>query len=63
MPPFGPYVGESMFQVTIYADVSGEEVRFTFFTGSTTAALAETLVFSINGNVGSVVSPFLLTGV
>ena len=62
IPPFGPYVGKAIFQITLYADVAGEMMSFTFFTGSVTVSLAETFTFSINGNAGSVVDPFLLSG-
>ena len=61
-PPFGAYAGRSMFQVTLYAESSGETMSFKFFTGSGTSSLAETLTFEVNGNLGSVVDPYLLTG-
>ena len=61
--PFGPYAGKATFQITIFGDSDGELLSFTFFTGSSVSTLAETLAFVVNGNVGNVVSPFLLTGV
>ena len=61
--PFGPYVGKAVYQITIYGDSDGDAVSFVFFTGSATATLVETMVFSINGNVGNIVTPFVLTGV
>ena len=53
-PPFGPYFGRPLFQITIYADDAGETVGFVFLGGSSggVVTMAETLTFQINGNVG-----------
>jgi hypothetical protein len=61
MPPFGPYTGKAMFQITIYANGGGDTMSFTFVTGGVATSLAETLAFTINSNVGSVLTPFSLT--
>merc|ERR1712185_410092 len=61
-PPFGAYAGKALFQITMYAENGGETMNFQFYTGSTTVSLSETVTFEVNGNVGSVVAPFLLTG-
>ena len=61
-PPFGPYVGVALFQMILYADAGGETVSFRFDDGEATTAMAETLVFTVNGNVGTVLEPFELTG-
>ena len=64
LPPFGPYAGQSLFQITLYADEGGETVDFQFYTSSgATVPLVETLTFVVNGNVGNVITPHLLTGV
>ena len=61
-PPFGPYAGKALFQITLYAESGGETMSFQFHTGSATVSLTETQVFAVNGNEGSVVAPLLLTG-
>ena len=33
MPPFGPYAGKAMFQITIYANGDGETLSFTYQIG------------------------------
>ena len=58
-PPFGPYAGSTMFQMTIGADVAGETVIFKFAKSATESyILAETMIFLINAAVGDVLSPF-----
>ena len=59
-PPFGPYAGQAMYQITLYANAAGERVAFTFNDGPSRASISQTLEFAINGNVGTVVSPLLL---
>ena len=61
-PPFGAYAGKSVFQLTVYANAGGETVSFKFHDGASTADMAETLAFVVNGNQGSVTSPIALTG-
>ena len=62
-PPFGPYTGQPMYQITLYADDPGETLSFSFYNGrSALISLDETLVFEVNGNLGSVVAPLELTG-
>ena len=62
-PPFGAYAGKSIYQITVYAEAGGETMRFEFYTGSVTVGLTETVTFEVNGNVGSVSAPLVLTGV
>ena len=62
-PQFGPYMGTALFQIIIYSNGDGETLSFTFVSGGVVASLSETLGFTINGNVGNVQSPFLLTSV
>ena len=61
-PPFGPYAGKSIYQVTVYAAAGGETLSFQFHDGSSTTPLDETLTFVVNGNSGSVTSPVALSG-
>ena len=61
-PPFGPYAGKSVYQVTVYAAAGGETLSFQFHDGSSTTPLDETLTFVVNGNSGSVTSPVALSG-
>jgi hypothetical protein len=61
-PPFGPYASKSIYQITLYASAGGETIAFQFKVGTTITALSETLAFVVNGNQGSVMTPFLLTG-
>lgn len=60
-PPFGPYQGQSIYQMSLYANDSGETISFTFVSDTATVALTETLTFETNGNTGSVTAPFGLT--
>ena len=60
-PPFGPYAGVFLFQITLYAEAGGDVLGFRFVLGGSTSVLAETLTFEVNGNVGSVVAPMVLT--
>ena len=60
-PPFGPYAGRGVFQITIYANAGGETLNFLFTDGSTQTTLAETTAFVVNGNEGSVTAPFALS--
>ena len=34
LPPFGPYAGQAVFQITLYAEAGGETVAFVFYTSS-----------------------------
>ena len=61
-PPFGPYAGKALFQITTYADDSGESMGFQFVVGGGMAMLAERLTFVINANIGNAVGPLLLSG-
>ena len=61
-PPFGPYAGKQVFQITIGANRNGETLSFRFATAVVTTSLAETVVFSIEGNIGDPLAPFMLTG-
>ena len=61
-PPFGHYAGKPMFQLVVYADSSGDALRFEFHVDGEVWQLAETMSFSINGNVGDVLEPLMLTG-
>jgi hypothetical protein len=58
IPPFGAYVGKAIFQIMLYGDTAGDVLHFAFGP----IPLAETVDFEINGNTGSVVAPFVLTG-
>ena len=60
-PPFGAYVGKSVFQITLYADFGGETMHFELYTGVEFVSLVETVTFEVNGSVGNALAPFLLT--
>eukprot|EP00747_Dinoflagellata_sp_TGD_P161638 gnl/TRDRNA2_/TRDRNA2_178308_c0_seq1.p1 gnl/TRDRNA2_/TRDRNA2_178308_c0~~gnl/TRDRNA2_/TRDRNA2_178308_c0_seq1.p1 ORF type:complete len:354 (-),score=59.53 gnl/TRDRNA2_/TRDRNA2_178308_c0_seq1:231-1292(-) len=60
-PPFGPYKGKAIWQITMYANKGGEELWFVFVTpDGTPSKLGETLKFVINGNYGNVLKPMVL---
>ena len=62
-PPFGPYVGVGLFQITVYANSVGEEISFVFLSaGGEAVPLAETVVFLVGRSEGSEFSPLVLTG-
>jgi hypothetical protein len=61
VPPFGPYKGVAMYQMTIYANENGETVSFRFDAPNGGAVLKETLEFEVNRNVASVLEPLLLS--
>ena len=61
-PPFGPYAGTQMYQITLYANVEDETITFSYEKGSALTVLFESLTFTINGNAGDVITPFVLTG-
>ena len=56
-PPFGPYAGTALFQITIYANNAGDSIGFAFSDSAGVHPLLERLDFSINGNTGTVLSP------
>jgi len=60
-PPFGPYNGVALYQMTVYADGDGEKMSFWFESSAGTAALKETLEFEVNRNVGNALEPLLLS--
>ena len=61
-PPFGAYKGKSLYQITMYANMGGETVRFTFEDSSGTLTnLDTTITFAINGNLGGIPAPHILT--
>ena len=63
-PPFGPYADKPLFQITLYGESGGESIGFDFYTaGGATVALNENVAFEVNGSVGIVTAPFLLTAV
>jgi hypothetical protein len=60
-PPFGPYTDKAIFLIMLFSDIEGETFRFTFFTGSATVQITETLIGETDGSIGSVIDPFLMT--
>ena len=66
-PPFGPFVGRPMFQITIYTNSGGEDLTFRWSsdgtqTNSILVSSNSSITSSINGNDGSVTEPILLAG-
>jgi hypothetical protein len=61
-PPFGPYKGKSMFQMTIYANSGGAVVTFKYYDGEDVTSLDSTKTFTVNANLGSVLAPITLDG-
>ena len=59
--PFGPYVGNQMFGITVYADDNGETISFQYQTSTKSYTIAETVPFVIDGNVGNAIAPQILT--
>ena len=63
-PPFGPYMGVPLYQMVMYANGGGEKITFKFKTSSgTIASIKQNITFTINGNTGDAMSPFMLTDV
>ena len=61
-PPFGPYKGKSMFQMTIYANSGGAVVTFKYYDGKDVTSLDSTKTFTVNANLGNVLAPITLDG-
>ena len=66
-PPFGPFVGRPMFQITIYTNSGGEDLTFRWSsdgtqTNSILVSSNSSITSSINGKDGSVTEPILLAG-
>lgn len=65
--PFGPFANHSLFHLLLYSDHQGDEIRFQFERGDAAAATTtwkpvdQSVLFSVDGSVGSAVDPLLLT--
>jgi len=63
VPPFGPYAGKSIYQITVYANSGGESINFKFKPpGASEVDLRPIEKFVINGNLGTLVAPVVITG-
>ena len=51
-PPFGPYAGTAMFQITMYGEADGDELTFQFQTNDVPTTMAESLTFEVNETLG-----------
>jgi hypothetical protein len=59
-PPFGPFAGKAMFQITNYANEGGELLTFKFSGINGVNTLTPKKPFAINENIGSVTDPVVL---
>ena len=46
---------------TMYGEADGDELTFQFQTNDVPTTMAESLTFEVDGNIGSVVTPFVMT--
>ena len=62
--PFGPYRGKRLYDLLLYGNDAGEEVKFRFhdLILDRWAPIVETVAFSVNGRLADIMSPFVLTG-
>ena len=60
-PPFGPYLGTPVFEMTMRSNADGDVLSFKYYDTSNDAILdiTETYTFSTGENVGSVISPII----
>ncbi len=61
IPPFGPYTGSILFEMSIGGNI-GEEIHFRYFDESTCHIyeIDETYIFNTNDILGNVINPFIL---
>ena len=60
-PPFGPYNGVALYQMTIYADGDGGSMSFWFESAAGAAPLSPALEFEVNGNGGNALAPLMFS--
>ena len=58
-PPFGPYAGEIVYEMTIRSNAEGDKISFQYYDASEDIVfdIEETYSYSINAQIGDVIDP------